>query len=91
MARNPCARASSASELPGSVMAMKSSAGAKSDMAAWKAFGSVVEPDLLLTQKMVRADSAHSLEAAHRIGVGGVQDPQLQPVAASRRRRRRCG
>ena len=41
-------------------MAMKSSAGAKSDMAAWKAFGSVVEPDLLLTQKMVRADSAHS-------------------------------
>ena len=57
MERNSCARASSASELPGSVMAMKSSAGAKSDMAAWKAFGSVVEPDLLLTKKSVRASA----------------------------------
>ena len=62
-------------------MAMKSSAGAKSHMAAWKAFGSVVEPDLLLTQKMVRADSRPLLEAAHRIGVGGVEDAQLESVA----------
>ena len=60
MARNPCALARSASTVPGSVMATKSSAGAWAAMAAWKAFGSVVEPDLLLTQKRVRADSAHS-------------------------------
>ena len=41
-------------------MATKSRAGAWALIAAWKAFGSVVEPDLLLTQKMVRPDSAHS-------------------------------
>ena len=46
--------------VPGSVIATKSSAGACALMAAWKAFGSVVEPDLLLTQKIVRPDSAHS-------------------------------
>ncbi len=40
-------------------MAMKSSAGASAAIAAWKAFGSVVEPDLLETQKRVRALVAH--------------------------------
>jgi hypothetical protein len=41
-------------------MATKSRAGASAAIAAWKAFGSVVVPDLLLTQKRVRALAAHS-------------------------------
>ena len=74
--------ASSASELPGSVMAMKSRAGAISPIGAWKAFGSVVEPDLELTQKSVRAAVRPRPEAAHRVGMGRVEDPQLEPVAS---------
>jgi hypothetical protein len=63
MPRNSCARASSARELSGSVIARKSRAGANADIAAWKALGSVVEPDLLLTQNSVRADCAQSRKA----------------------------
>ncbi len=58
MARNSCARARSASGVPGSVMATKSSAGAMAPIAAWNAFGSVVEPDFELTQKTVRCSPA---------------------------------
>ena len=50
-------------------MAMKSSAGASAAIAAWKAFGSVVQPDLLATQKMVRALARPLAEAAHHVGV----------------------
>ncbi len=40
-------------------MAMKSSAGAISPIAAWNAFGSVVEPDFELTRNSVRCSEAH--------------------------------
>src|SRR6188508_1050189 len=59
MERNSCARASSASVVPGSVIATKSRAGAISDIAAWKAFGSVVDPDFELTRNSVRCSCAH--------------------------------
>ena len=80
IARNSWARASSASGVPGSVMATKSSAGAISPIAAWKAFGSVVVPDFELTQKSVRCSRGPRPEAAHRVGVRRVEDPQLEAV-----------
>ena len=64
-------------------MAMKSSAGAISLIAAWNAFGSVVEPDFELTQKIVRCSPAQDRKPRTDVGVRRVEDAQLQSVAAA--------
>ncbi len=62
-------------------MATKSSAGAISPIAAWKAFGSVVEPDFELTQNSGPLLARPRAEAANDVGMRRVEDPQLEPIS----------